>query len=71
MFSFHGAGGECHGSRDLRYGNDGSSLGSDEELAWCFMTWSSGMVVGATAQEKFIVLSFRVKIQDLALIGCA
>jgi hypothetical protein len=32
------------------------------------MTWSSGMIVGATAYEKFIVLSFRVKIQSLALI---
>jgi hypothetical protein len=33
--------------------------------------WSSGMRVGATAQEKFKILPFRVKIQGLALIGCA
>ena len=32
--------------------------------------WSSGMRVGATAQEKFKILPFRVKIQGLALIGC-
>jgi hypothetical protein len=48
----------------------GSILGSKEELACWFVTWSSGMIVGATAQEKFIVLSFRVKIQGLTLIGC-
>ena len=42
-FSFHGAGGECHVSRDLRTSNGGSNLSGDEELAWCFMTWSSGM----------------------------
>jgi hypothetical protein len=65
MFSFHGVDGECHGSQDLRYGNDGLSLGSEEELAWCFITWSSCLIVGA---EKFIVLSVRVKIQGLTLI---
>jgi hypothetical protein len=26
---------------------------------------------GATAQEKFIVVSFRVKLQGMGLIGCA
>jgi hypothetical protein len=71
MFSFHGAGGEFHGSRDLRYDNDDSSLHGEEELAWCFMTWSSRLNVGAAAQEKFIVLSFRLKIQGMALIDCA
>jgi hypothetical protein len=34
MFSFHCAGGECHEIRDLRYGNDDSSLRGEEELAW-------------------------------------
>jgi hypothetical protein len=43
MFSFHGAGGECHVSRDLRTSNGGLNLSGDEELAWCFVTWSSGM----------------------------
>jgi hypothetical protein len=33
--------------------------------------WSNDMRVGATAQEKFKILPFRVKIQGLALIGCA
>jgi hypothetical protein len=33
-FSFHGAGGECHGSQDLSTSNGGSSLCGDEELAW-------------------------------------
>jgi hypothetical protein len=55
MFSLHGAGGECHGSRDLRYGNDSSSLGNKKELAWCFVAWNSRLIVGATEQEKFIV----------------
>jgi hypothetical protein len=35
------------------------------------VTSNSDLFVGATAQEKFRVLSFGVKIQDLALIGCA
>jgi hypothetical protein len=69
MFSFHGASGEWHGSWGLRTSNGGSSLGGDEELAWWFVPWSSGMLVEATAQEKFIVLPFRVKIQGLALTG--
>jgi hypothetical protein len=29
------------------------------------------MQIRVTAQEKFIVLSFRMKIQGLPLIGCA
>ena len=33
-----------------------------EELAWSFGICSSGMYVGATAQVKFKVLSFRMKI---------
>jgi hypothetical protein len=70
-FLFHGAGKECHGSQDLGTNSGGSSLGSDEELAWWFMTWSSGMLVGATAQEKCVVLSFWVKIEGLASICCA
>jgi hypothetical protein len=71
MFSLHGASGECHGRRDLRSSNHGLCLRGDEELARCFVTWSSSMQVGATAQERFKGLSFRVKIQGLALIGCA
>ena len=51
-FLFYGAGGECHGRRDLRTSNGGLSLCGDEELARCFMTWRSGMYVGATVQEK-------------------
>ena len=51
--------------------NGGSNLSRDEELAWCFMTWSSGMYVGATTYVKSEVLPFRMKIQGLALIGCA
>jgi mono/diheme cytochrome c family protein len=31
--SFHGAGGECHESRDQRTSNGGSNLPDDEELA--------------------------------------
>jgi hypothetical protein len=70
-FSFHGASGECHCRQDLWASNGGFYLCGDEELARCSMTSSSGMQVGATAQEKSKVLSFRMKIQGLALIGCA
>jgi hypothetical protein len=45
-FSSHGADGECHGSRDLEPSNGGSSFCGDEKLAWCFVTWSSGMQMG-------------------------
>jgi hypothetical protein len=69
-FSFHGAGGECHGCRDMRTSKGGLGLGGDAELTWRFVNWSSDMQVGATANEKFIVLSFRVKIQGLFLIVC-
>jgi hypothetical protein len=71
--SFHGEvrGGECHESRDQWTSNGGSSLCDDEEFAWCFRIRSSSMQVGATTQEKLTVLPFRVKIQGLALIGCA
>jgi hypothetical protein len=48
-----------------------SELYGEVELAWSFVTANSDMFVGATAQEKFRVLYFRVKIQGLALIGCA
>jgi hypothetical protein len=48
-----------------------SELDGEAELAWSFVTSNSDLFVGATAQEKFRVLSFRVKIQGLALIGCA
>jgi hypothetical protein len=34
---------ECHGSRDMRTGNGGSSLCVVAELAWWFMTRSSGI----------------------------
>jgi hypothetical protein len=70
-FSFHGASGECHCRQDLWASNGGFCLCGDEELARCSMTSSSGMQVGATAQEKSKVLFFRMKIQGLALIGCA
>jgi hypothetical protein len=46
-------------------------LGGEVELAWSFVTSNIDLYVGATAQEKFRVLSFRVKIQGLALTGCA
>jgi hypothetical protein len=45
-------------------------LGGEVELAWCFVTSNSDLYAGATAQEKFRVLSFTVKIQGVALIGC-
>jgi hypothetical protein len=48
-----------------------SVLGGEVELAWSFKTSNNDLYVGANAQEKFRVLSFRVKIQGLALIGCA
>jgi hypothetical protein len=48
-----------------------SELDGEVELAWSFVTSNSDLFVGATAHEKFIVLSFRVKIQGLILIGCA
>jgi hypothetical protein len=70
-FSFHVASEEYHGSRDLRTINVGLSLCGDEELAWWLVTWSSSMQVRATTHEKFKVLHFKVKIQGLALIGCA
>jgi hypothetical protein len=63
-------GGEWHGSRDLRTSNGGSSLCTNEKLAWCFGIPGSGMQVGATTHVKFNVLSFVVKFQSLALIGC-
>jgi hypothetical protein len=46
-----------------------SNLGGEVELAWSFVTSNNDLYVGATTQEKFRVLSFRVKIQNLALIG--
>jgi hypothetical protein len=50
----------------------GDSSLTVDELAWCSVfRSSSSMKVGVVAQVKFIVLSFRVKIQGLALIGCA
>jgi hypothetical protein len=36
--SFHGAGGEYHGSRDLSTSNGDSSLSGDKELAWRIVT---------------------------------
>jgi hypothetical protein len=33
-FSFHSAGGECHGSQDFRTSNGDSCLCGDEQLAW-------------------------------------
>jgi hypothetical protein len=47
-----------------------SELDGEVELAWSLVTLNSDLFVGATAQKKFGVLSFRVKIQGLALIGC-
>jgi hypothetical protein len=48
-----------------------SDLGCEVKLAWSFVTSNNDLYVGAAAQEKFRVLSFRVKIQSLSLIGCA
>jgi hypothetical protein len=62
--------GECHGSRDMRTGNGGSSLCGKVELAWWLMTRSSGFESGATSQERSKVLPCRVKIQGLALVDC-
>jgi hypothetical protein len=56
--------------RDLWTSNGAFYLCGDEELTRCSISWSSSMQVGATAQEKSTVLSFRMKIQGLALIGC-
>jgi hypothetical protein len=39
----------------MRTSNGGLSLVGNEELAWLFMTWGSGMQVGVTAHEKFKV----------------
>jgi hypothetical protein len=47
------------------------SLYSNDELAWCFMTRINGIGKWVTTHEKFKVLPYRVKIQGLALIGCA
>ena len=47
------------------------SLRAVEGLAWCSGLRSSGMQVAAATQVKFRVLPFRVKIQGLALTGCA
>jgi hypothetical protein len=43
-----------------------SDLGGEVELAWSFMTSNSDLYVGATAQEKFRVLSLKAKVQGLA-----
>jgi hypothetical protein len=47
-----------------------SDRGGEVELAWCFLTSNIGLYVGAAAHEKFRALSFKVKNQGLALIGC-
>jgi hypothetical protein len=39
------------------------------ELASCFVTSNIDLYVRTTAHEKFSILSFRVKIQGLILIG--
>jgi hypothetical protein len=62
---------ECHESQDLSTGNGGSSLCVEVELASWFATRSSGIISGGDNIGKFEVLSFRVEIQDLALIGCS
>jgi hypothetical protein len=49
----------------------GSSLCDVEGLAWYSVFDGSSMQVGMAAHVKFRVLPFRVKIQDVALIGCA
>jgi hypothetical protein len=69
-FSFHGASGECQWMRDLWTSNGAFYLCGDEELTRCSISWSNSMQVEATAQEKSTVLSFRMKIQGLALIDC-
>jgi hypothetical protein len=71
-FSFQGevGGGDWHESRYLRTSNGGSILCGDEELAWCFRIHGSSMQVGPTTHVKFNVLPLKVKIKDLALIGC-
>jgi hypothetical protein len=62
---------EWYGSQNLRTRNGGSNICSDEELALCFVICASSTQVGATRQVKFNVLTFRVKIEGLTLIGCA
>jgi hypothetical protein len=37
-FSFHGPGGECHGSQNLSTSNGGSSLCDDAKLPWLIVT---------------------------------
>jgi hypothetical protein len=50
----------------------GSSLCNDEELAWWFVTCSSGIGKwGQQHKRSSKVLPCRVKVQGLALIGCA
>ena len=58
-FSFHGAGGECHGSQDLGTSIGDSSLCGDEELAWCFVSWSSGIVSGGDRTGEVQSLTFQ------------
>jgi hypothetical protein len=62
---------EYHEGRIGELANGGSSLCAVDGLAWCFGLRSSGMEVEAAAHVKFGVLPFRVKIQGLALTGCA
>jgi hypothetical protein len=62
-------GGEWHGSWVLRTSNWWfESLWRWGTCLWCFVTRSSGMASGATTQEKFKGLPYRVKIQGPALI---
>ena len=62
---------EYHEGRMGGLAKGGSSLRAVEGLAWCSGLRNSSMQVGATTLVKFRVLPFRVKIQGLALIGCA
>jgi hypothetical protein len=57
--------------QDWRTSYVGLSLCTVEGLSWCSRFHNSNMNVGAAAQVKFRVSPFKVKIQGLALIGCA
>jgi hypothetical protein len=64
--------GEGHVGWDLRTSsNGGSDFCGEVELAWSWLWAATSEVGGDGTQEKFKVLPCRVKIQGLALIGCA
>jgi hypothetical protein len=64
------AGGKCLRSRS-RTSYGGFSFCHDNELSWCFVTWSSDIVSWASEHEKFTILTLSVKIQASRAFVCS